>query len=47
MHHLHVHLVPKYKDEAEWGDVFAMNPHAVELTDSEYQDLIEKIREAL
>jgi diadenosine tetraphosphate (Ap4A) HIT family hydrolase len=44
MHHLHVHLVPKYRDEAEWGDVFAMNPHKVELSDEEYQKLIEEIK---
>ena len=25
-HHLHFHLVPKYKDGYEWGGVFAMNP---------------------
>ena len=25
-HHLHFHLVPKYKDEYEWGGVFVMNP---------------------
>ena len=24
--HLHFHLVPKYRDEYEWGGVFAMNP---------------------
>ena len=29
MHHLHFHLVPKYKDGFEWGGVFAMNPKAV------------------
>ena len=29
MHHLHVHIVPKYKDDPfEFGDVFAMNPVA-------------------
>jgi diadenosine tetraphosphate (Ap4A) HIT family hydrolase len=48
MHHLHVHLVPKYKDDPyEWGDVFAMNPHRKELTDAEYRELIDQIREAL
>ena len=44
MHHLHYHLVPKYKGEFEFGDVFAMNPHRVELTDEEYAALIEKIK---
>lgn len=47
MHHLHVHIVPKYKDEPEWGDVFAMNPHNVELTDAEYAELIRQIKENL
>ncbi|MGL4949044.1 MAG: HIT family protein [Anaeroplasmataceae bacterium] len=27
--HLHFHLVPKYKDQDEWGSVFAMNPQKV------------------
>ena len=44
MHHLHYHLVPKYKGGFEFGDVFAMNPHRVELTDEEYTELIEKIK---
>ena len=47
MHHLHFHLVPKYRDEFEWGGVFAMNPGAVKLSDEEYKKLIELIREAL
>ena len=47
MHHLHYHLVPKYKGEFEFGDVFAMNPHRVELTDAEYEELIEKIKSNL
>ena len=42
--HLHVHLVPKYRDEFEWGGVFAMNPGRVTLTDAEYAEMIEKIR---
>lgn len=44
MHHLHVHVVPKYKDDYEWGGVFAMNPHRTELTDAQYQELIDQIR---
>ena len=46
-HHLHFHLVPKYKDEYEWGGVFAMNPGEKTLTEEEYQALIEKIKEYL
>ena len=47
MHHLHFHLVPKYKDGYEWGGVFAMNPQRTLLTDAEYAELIEMIREKL
>ena len=45
--HLHFHLVPKYKDGPEWGDIFAMNPKKVTLTDAQYKELVEKIRKAL
>lgn len=47
MHHLHFHLVPKYKDGYEWGGVFAMNPHEKELTQPEYEELIGMIRAKL
>ena len=46
-HHLHFHLVPKYKDGYEWGGVFAMNPHETELTQPEYEELIAMIKEKL
>lgn len=42
--HLHVHLVPKYKDGFEWGGVFAMNPGEVYLSDAEYKEMIEAIK---
>lgn len=42
--HLHMHLVPKYKDEYEWGGVFEMNPQKTFLTDEEYQEIIDKIK---
>ena len=45
--HLHMHLVPKYRDGFEWGGVFAMNPGKVFLTDAEYADMIAKIKAAL
>ena len=45
--HLHFHLVPKYRDEFEWGGIFAMNPGLVKRTDEEYAALIEKIKAAL
>ena len=45
--HLHFHLVPKYKDQAEWGGVFQMDPKQVTLSQPEYAAMIEKIRAAL
>ncbi|MGN0422816.1 MAG: HIT family protein [Lachnospiraceae bacterium] len=45
--HLHVHLVPKYKDEYEWGGTFEMNPGKVHLTDEKYAVMIEKIKTEL
>ena len=43
-HHLHFHLVPKYKDEFEWGGVFLMNPDKKYLTEAEYADMAAKIK---
>lgn len=45
--HLHMHLVPKYKDGFEWGGVFEMNPGKVYLSDEEYEEMIKAIKEAL
>ena len=45
--HLHMHIVPKYNGGDEWGGVFQMNPDKVYLTDSEYAEMIEKIKAAL
>ena len=45
--HLHVHLCPKYKDCDEWGGTFTMNPQKKYLTDTEYAEMIEKIKSAL
>ena len=42
--HLHFHLVPKYKDQAEWGGVFEMNPGKKFLTEAEYREMIDKIK---
>ncbi|MFR7417226.1 HIT family protein [uncultured Megasphaera sp.] len=46
-HHLHIHLVPKYKDEFEWNGTFVMNPDRVYLTDADYEDMIDKIKKQL
>ncbi len=45
--HLHMHLVPKYRDGFEWGGVFEMNPGKVTLTEAEYADMAEKLKKAL
>ncbi len=45
--HLHMHIVPKYKDQDEWGGIFQMNPAKRYLTEVEYQEMIEKIKENL
>jgi len=42
--HMHFHLVPKYKDQAEWASTFAMNPEKVFLTQPEYDGIIAKIK---
>ena len=45
--HLHFHLVPKYKDQYEWGTPFATNPGKTLLTDAGYDEMIAKILENL
>ncbi len=46
-HHLHFHLVPKYKDEFEWGGTFAMDPKQKTLSDEEYDELIVELKKYL
>ena len=45
--HLHMHLVPKYQGQDEWGGVFQMNPDKKYLSQEEYEEMIEKIKECL
>jgi diadenosine tetraphosphate (Ap4A) HIT family hydrolase len=45
--HLHMHVVPKYKDGYGFGGVFEMNPQKTSLSDSEYAEVIEKIKAGL
>ena len=45
--HLHFHLVPKYRDQEEWGGVFQMNPQKKFLSEAEYAEMIEKIKAVL
>lgn len=43
-HHLHFHLVPKYKDQYEWNGVFLMNPGLKVATDEECEQIAQKLR---
>lgn len=43
--HLHIHLVPKYEGGDEWGGTFQMNPGKVYLTDEQYAEMIQKIKD--
>jgi diadenosine tetraphosphate (Ap4A) HIT family hydrolase len=45
--HLHMHVVPKYKDGYGFGGVFEMNPQKIMLSDSEYNEVIAKIKAEL
>ena len=47
MHHLHMHIVPKYEGGANWGSIFEMNPGKTYLTDEEYAQTIEQIKKYL
>ncbi len=47
MHHLHMHVVPKYEDKADWGSTFEMNPGNTYLSEEENKKIIEKIKEYL
>lgn len=42
--HLHMHIVPKYKDGYGFGSVFEMNPQKTYLSDAEYESVMEKIK---
>ena len=46
-HHLHFHLVPKYKDEFEWNGVFLMNPGLKIASDAECEEIAKKLRAAM
>lgn len=45
--HLHFHLAPKYVDGPDYGGVFRMNPGEVYLSDSEYAEMIDKVKQYL
>jgi diadenosine tetraphosphate (Ap4A) HIT family hydrolase len=45
--HLHMHIVPKYKDGYGFGGVFEMNPQKTVLSETGYTEMIEKIKAEL
>lgn len=45
--HLHMHIVPKYKNGYGFGGTFEMNPQKVSLSDEEYHSIIKKIKKQL
>lgn len=45
--HLHFHLVPKYKDQFEWGGIFNLNPQAVMLSDEACEERARLFRAAM
>jgi diadenosine tetraphosphate (Ap4A) HIT family hydrolase len=45
--HIHYHLVPKFKNDFEWGSTFEMNPKRTLLSNEEYEKTIEKIKKYL
>lgn len=45
--HLHFHLAPKYVDGPDYGGTFRMNPGEVYLTDEEYANMVDSMRQAL
>ena len=46
--HLHMHLVPKYKDQFEWGGTFAMDPNMNKITDeAELEKIAAPLRDAI
>jgi diadenosine tetraphosphate (Ap4A) HIT family hydrolase len=45
--HLHMHVVPKYKDGFGFGGVFEMNPQKTYLSETEYTAVIDKIKAGL
>ncbi|MBA9025630.1 diadenosine tetraphosphate (Ap4A) HIT family hydrolase [Peribacillus huizhouensis] len=47
MHHLHMHIVPKYEDKEEWGSTFEMNPGKTYLKEEEYKEMITSIKKYL
>lgn len=44
---LHFHIVPKYKDQFEWGDPFSIDPNQKNLLQVEYETIAKEIKNAI
>lgn len=46
--HLHLHIVPKYRDKVEWGKIFTLDRIVpLALTNEEYEKMIAKLKNTL
>lgn len=45
--HFHIHIVPKYSGQLDWGGMFQMNPDQKKPSPSELEDTARQIRLAL
>ena len=46
-HHLHIHIVPKYEGEFEFGGTFAMDPGKFYQTDEKLEEMAAAVRKEL
>ena len=46
-HHLHIHIVPKYDGEFEFGGTFAMHPGKFYQTEEKLAEMAEAVRKEL
>ena len=46
-HHLHIHIVPKYEGEFEYGGTFAMGPGKFYQTDEKLEEMAAAVRKEL
>lgn len=44
---LHFHIVPKYKDQFEWGDPFSLDPKQKKLSQVEYETMAKEIKKEI
>ena len=45
--HVHMHLVPKYRNGLQWGEAFHDDVEKVLLTEAEYRLMVEELRQEI